>query len=63
MRRFDWLGLAVRGVYTMKTGVARLTRPGPAAVANPQVIATTLSALIDDLSSELTQAIREAAKP
>jgi uncharacterized lipoprotein YmbA len=46
----------------VKSGLARLNRPGPSPLANPQVIATTLSALTVDFSQELAQAIRETAQ-
>jgi NTP pyrophosphatase (non-canonical NTP hydrolase) len=46
----------------VKSGLTRLARPGPAPLANPQAIATTLSALTAEFSGELAQAIREAAQ-
>jgi len=46
----------------MKSGLAQLTRTGPAPLANPQAIATTLSSLMVEFSRELAQAIRDAAQ-
>lgn len=45
----------------VKSGVAHLTQTGPSPLGNPQVIATTLSALLDQFSQELAQAIRDSA--
>jgi len=45
-----------------KSGQTHLTRPGPSPLANPQVIATTLSALTAEFSQGLAQAIRKAAQ-
>lgn len=47
----------------VKTGVAHLTRPGSSPLGNPQVVATTLSALIADLSQELAQNMRDLSPP
>lgn len=44
----------------VKSGLAHLTRPGPSPLANPQAIATTLSALISEFSRELPAVPREA---
>jgi uncharacterized lipoprotein YmbA len=46
----------------LKSGQTRLARPGPSPHGNPQVIATTLSALTAEFSRELAQAIRESAQ-
>ena len=46
----------------VNSGLARLTRPGPAPLADPQAIATTLSALTAELSHELAQAIRQTSQ-
>jgi uncharacterized lipoprotein YmbA len=55
--------LSVRGTdKPLKSGQARLTRPGPTPRGDPQVIATTLSALTAQFSRELEQAIREFAQ-
>lgn len=40
-----------------KTGLTRLARPGPPPLANPQIIATTLSALTAQFSQELAAAL------
>lgn len=45
-----------------KSGLAHLTRPGPAPLANPQVIATTSSELTTQFSQYLAEVIREAAQ-
>jgi len=45
---------------SVKSGLARLTRPGPPPLANPQAVATTLSDLTGDLSQKLAQAILES---
>ena len=46
----------------LKSGRSRLTHAGPAvALSNPQVIATTLSALTSEFSRELAQAIHQFA--
>ena len=46
----------------IKSGQARLIRPGPAPRGNPQAIATTLSALLAEFSRELAPALRESAQ-
>ncbi len=46
----------------IKSGQARLSRPGPSPRGNPQAIATTLSALVAEFSRELAQALRESAQ-
>ncbi len=46
----------------LKSGQTRLARPGPSPRGNPQIIATTLSALTAEFSLELAQAIRESAQ-
>jgi hypothetical protein len=46
----------------LKSGQAHLAEVGASPRANPQVIATTLSALTAGFSRELARAIREAAQ-
>ena len=46
----------------MKMGQARLTRSGSPPRANPQAIATTLSALLAEFSQELAPKIRQSAQ-
>jgi len=47
----------------LKTGDARLARTGPSPHGHPDVIATTLSGLAAEFSSDLAQSIREFVKP
>jgi len=46
----------------LKSGQARLDRTGPAPRGNPQIIVTTLSALVAEFSRQLAQAIHESAE-
>jgi uncharacterized lipoprotein YmbA len=46
----------------LKSGQAHLARAGASPQANPQVIATTLSALTAEFSRELAQGIRQSAE-
>jgi uncharacterized lipoprotein YmbA len=46
----------------VKSGVTHSTRSGPSPLTDPQVIATTLSALTAEFSGELAQAIRKVAE-
>jgi len=46
----------------IKSGQARLLRPGPSPNGNPQAVATTLSTLLADFSRELASVLREFAQ-
>jgi uncharacterized lipoprotein YmbA len=53
-----WWRLTLPGSEkSVKSGLTRLTRPGPTPLGNPQVIATTLSALTAQFSQELADVI------
>jgi len=56
-----WRLTAVGADKPMKIGQAHLTRPGPSPGGNPQAIAATLSALTEEFSRDLAQALRESA--
>jgi len=56
-----WRLTAVGADKPMKIGQAHLTRPGPSPRGNPQTIAATLSALTEEFSRDLAQALRESA--
>ena len=58
----SWRITAPGSEKPLKSGQARLARPGPAPHGNPQVIVTTLSALTAEFSRELAQAIHQSAE-
>ncbi len=58
----SWRLTAAGADKPMKTGQARLTRPGPAPLGNPQAIATTLSALVEEFSRDLVRALSDSAE-
>ena len=57
-----WRLTAVGADKPMKIGQAHLTRPGPSPRGKPEAIATTLSALLEEFSRDLAQALRESAQ-
>ena len=57
-----WRLTAAGSEKPIKSGQARLIRPGPAPRGNPQAIAATLSALLAEFSRELAPALRESAQ-
>jgi len=57
-----WRFIAAGSEKPIKSGQARLIRPGPPPRGNPQAIATTLSALLAEFSRELVPALRESAQ-
>jgi uncharacterized lipoprotein YmbA len=56
-----WRLTAVGVDKPMKIGKAHLTRPGPSPRSKPEAIARTLSALVEEFSRDLAQALRESA--
>ncbi len=54
-----WRILAPGGEKTLKSGEARLARPGPPPSADPSGAVATLSDLIADFSRQLAQSIKE----
>jgi uncharacterized lipoprotein YmbA len=62
-RLIAWWRITAPGTdQPLKSGQARLDRTGPAPRGNPQIIVTTLSALVAEFSRQLAQAIHESAE-